>query len=88
MQGNKVQSDIEQQYDHVPKLVETGHEGTVTIVWDQQVQSDTTIADNKPNILIRDHEKGTRLLFDMTCEETEMWSVKKLGRSSNRKTLQ
>jgi hypothetical protein len=45
-----VQSDNEQRYDHVPKLVETGHEGTVTIVWGQQVQTDTTIPDNKPNI--------------------------------------
>jgi hypothetical protein len=60
----RVQSDNEQRYDGVPKLVETGHDGTVTIVWGQQVQTDTTIADNKPNILIRDYEKGTRLLID------------------------
>jgi len=59
-----VPSDNEQRYDRVPKLVETSHDGTVTIVWGQQVQTDTTITDNKPNILICDYEKGTRLLID------------------------
>jgi len=33
----RVQSDNEQQYDRVLKFVETGHDGTVTIVWGQQV---------------------------------------------------
>ena len=64
MYRNRVQSDNEQRYDHVPKLVDTGQEGTVTVVLDQQVQTDTTIRDNKQNILIRDYEKGTRLLID------------------------
>jgi hypothetical protein len=59
-----LESDNEQRYDHVPKLVETGHDGTVTIVWGQQVQTDTAVTDNKPNILIRDYEKRTRLLID------------------------
>jgi hypothetical protein len=44
-------------------LVETGHESTVTTVWDQQVQTDTTIRDNKTNIIIRDYENGTGLLI-------------------------
>ena len=60
----EVESDNEQRYDRLPKLVETGHEGTVTTVWEQQVQTDTTIPDNKQNILIRDRENGTRLLID------------------------
>ena len=60
----EVESDNEQRYDHVPKLVETGHEGTVTTVWDQQMQTDTTLCDSKPNILIRDYEKGTGLVID------------------------
>ena len=34
-------------YDHVPKLVETGHEGTVTIKWNQQVQTDRTTHNTK-----------------------------------------
>jgi membrane-bound lytic murein transglycosylase len=64
MYRNRVKSDNEQRYDHVPKMVDTGQEGTVTVVFDQQVQTDTTIRDNKPNTLIRDYEKGTRLLID------------------------
>jgi hypothetical protein len=42
-------------YEHVPKLVETGQGGNVTILWNQQVQTDRTIPNNKPDIMIRDN---------------------------------
>jgi hypothetical protein len=45
-------------------MVETSHDSTVNTVWRQQEQTDTTVTDNKPNILIRDYEKWTRLLID------------------------
>jgi hypothetical protein len=37
----------------------------VTILWIQQVQTDRTIPNNKPDIIIRDNEKGTRMLIDV-----------------------
>jgi hypothetical protein len=37
--------------------------GKVTILWNQQVQTDRTIPNNKPDIIIRDNEKGTYLLI-------------------------
>jgi hypothetical protein len=37
----------------------------VTILWNQQVQTDRTIPDNKPDIIIRDSEKGTCMLIDV-----------------------
>ena len=43
------------------KSVETSQGGKVTILWNQQVQ---TIPNNKPDILIRDNEKGTCMLID------------------------
>jgi hypothetical protein len=43
--------DNEHWYDRVPKSVETSHEVKVTILWNQQVQSDTTIPSNKPDIV-------------------------------------
>ena len=46
------------------KSVETGQGGKVTILWNQQVQTDRTIPNNKPDIIIRDNEKGTGLLID------------------------
>ena len=46
-------------YEHVPKSVETSQAGKVTILWNQQVQTDRTIPNNKPDIIIRDNEKGT-----------------------------
>jgi hypothetical protein len=52
-----VQLDKKHWYEHVPKSVETGQGGNVTTVWNQQVQTDRTIPNNKPDILIRDNEK-------------------------------
>jgi len=37
----------------------------VTISWNQQVQTDRTIPNNKPDIIIRDNEKGTCMLIDV-----------------------
>ena len=34
-------------------------------MWNQQVQTDRTIPDNKPDIIIRDNEKGTCMLIDV-----------------------
>ena len=52
-------------YENVPKSVETSQGGKVTILWNQQVQTDRTIPNNKPDIIIRDTEKGTCLLIDV-----------------------
>jgi hypothetical protein len=52
-------------YEHVPKSVETNQGGKVTILWNQQVQTDRTIPNNKPGIIIRDNEKGTCMLIDV-----------------------
>jgi len=51
-------------YEHVPKSVETSQGGKVTISWNQQIQTDRTISNNKPDIIIRDNEKGTCVLID------------------------
>jgi len=49
----------------VPKSVETSQEGKVTILWNQQVQTDRTIPNNKPDIIICDNDKGTCMLIDV-----------------------
>jgi hypothetical protein len=51
-------------YEHVPKSVERSQGGKVTISWNQQVQTDRTIPNNKPDIIIRDNEKETCMLID------------------------
>jgi len=35
------------------------------MLWNQQVQTDRTIPNNKPDIIIRDNKKGTCLLIDI-----------------------
>jgi hypothetical protein len=48
----------------VPKSVETSHKGKVNTLWTQQVQTDTTILNNKPDITILRTEKRARTLTD------------------------
>jgi hypothetical protein len=60
-----VQLDKKHWYEHAPKSVETGQGGSVTILWNQQVQTDRTIPNNKPDIIIRDNEKRTCRLIDV-----------------------
>ena len=60
----RVKLDKKHWYEHVPKSVETSQGGRVTILWNQQVQTDRTIPNNKPDITIRDNEKETCTLID------------------------
>jgi len=53
----------------VPEPVETSQGGKVTILWNQQVQTDRTFPNNKPDIIIRDNEKGTCMLIDVAISE-------------------
>jgi hypothetical protein len=60
-----IKLDSELWYEHVPKAVETSQVGKVTILWHKQVQTNSTIPNNKPIIIIRDNEKGTCMLIDI-----------------------
>jgi hypothetical protein len=61
-----VQLDKKHWYEHVPKSVETGQGGNITILWNQQVQTDRIIPNNKSDIVIRGNGKGTCMLIDVT----------------------
>jgi len=65
MQGNRGTIRQKRWYELVPKSVETSQGDKVTILWNQQVQTDRTIPNNKPDIIIRDNEKGTCMLIDV-----------------------
>jgi hypothetical protein len=60
-----IKLDNEHWCELVPKLVGTGLEGKVTVLWNQQVQTLRTIPNNKPDIVTRDNEKGTCRLIDV-----------------------
>jgi len=49
----------------VPKSVDTSQGGKVAILWNQQIQTDRTIPNNKPDTIIRDNENRTRMLIDV-----------------------
>ena len=66
MQGNRGTVGQKKHWcEHVPKSVETSQEGKVTMLWNQQIQTDKTIPNNKPDIIIRDNEKGASMLIDV-----------------------
>jgi len=85
-----VQLDKKLWYERIPKLVETGQGGNVTILWNQQVQTDRTIPNYKTDIIIRDNEKIMCMLIDVAIsgdrnvikkeaekiEIQRMWNVK------------
>ena len=56
--NNNTNNGQKHWYEHVPKSVETSQEDKVTILWNQHVQTDRIIPNNKPDIIIRDNEKG------------------------------
>jgi len=60
-----LQLDKKHWYEHVPKSVGKSQGGKVTIMWNQKIQTDRTIPKNKPDIIIHDNEKGTRMLIDI-----------------------
>ena len=51
-------------YEHVPNSAVTNQGGKVTILWNKQVQTDRTVPNNKPDIIIQDNEKRTCMLID------------------------
>jgi hypothetical protein len=67
-----LQLDKKQRYEHVPKSVVTTQGGKVNILWNQQVQTVRTIPNNKPDIIIRDNEKGTCMLIDAEISGDKM----------------
>ena len=60
-----VQLDKNHWYESVPKSVETSQGGKVTIMWNQQVQTDRIIPSSNPDIIIRENEKRTCVLIDV-----------------------
>ena len=41
------------------------NEGRVILLWNQQVETDRKIPNNKPDIIIRDNKQGTCMLIDV-----------------------
>ena len=65
MKETGVKLDNEHRNDHVPKSVEISHNGKITVLCNQQVRSDRTSPNNKPDIIIRDNNQGTCMLTDV-----------------------
>ena len=69
------------------KSVETSQGGKVTILWNQQVQTDGTIPNNKPDIIIRDNGKGTCMLTDFAISGERNVIKKEAGKIPKYKDL-
>jgi hypothetical protein len=73
-----VQLDKKHWYEHVPKSVETCQGGKVSILWNQQVQTNRISPNNKPDIIIRDNEKRMCMLIDVAISGDKNVTKKKL----------
>jgi len=73
-------------YDHVPKSVEISHEGKVTTLRNQQMQTDRTIPNNKPHIIIHDNKQGTCMLTDVVIPQNRNVIKKEAKKTLNTKT--
>jgi hypothetical protein len=60
-----IKLDSELWYEYIPESVETSQEGKVTILWTQQVQTNRTIPNNKPDTIIGDNEERTCMLINV-----------------------
>ena len=81
------QLDKNHWYEHVSKSVETSQGGKVTILWNQQVQTDRTIPNTKPDIIIRDNEKGTCMVIDVAISGDRNVIKKEAGKILKYKDL-
>ena len=72
----------------MPKSVETSQRGKLSILWNQQVQNDRTIPNKKPDIIIRDNEKGTCMLIDVAISGDRNVIKKESEKISKYKTVQ
>jgi len=72
----------------VPKSVETSLGGKVTILWNQQIQTDRTIPNNKPDITILDNDKGAYMLIDVVISGDRNMIKKEAEKILKYKTLQ
>ena len=80
--------DEKHWYEHVTESVETCQGGNVAILWNQQVQTDRTIPNNKPDIIIRDNEKRTCMLIDVVISGDRNVIKKEAEKILKYKTLQ
>ena len=71
----------------MPKSVETSEGGKVTVLWDQEVQTDRTIPNNKPDIVICDNEKGACMLIDVAISGDRNVIKKEAGKITKCKDI-
>jgi hypothetical protein len=63
--NNNVKLDNKHWYEHEPKSAKRSHEGKVTIIWNQYVQTKRNILNNKPKNIIHGNKQRTCMLIDV-----------------------
>jgi hypothetical protein len=63
-----VTADSAHWYVHVT-ISRKGHDGKIAILWNELLQTGRTVHNHKPDIIIRDNNKGTRALLMWQFED-------------------
>ena len=82
--GVKIEADYWYEH-HPPAVVEKDH---VTILWDFPINTDRTIKANRPDIVVKDRQKRTCLLIDMSVPSDKNIAVKEFDKLSKYKDLE
>jgi hypothetical protein len=70
IQRSRCESEWNKQSERIRNPVEASQDTQVTVVWDQQIVTDITTRDNKPDIFLQDG-KGTHLQTDACVPSDE-----------------
>ena len=76
----------EKWYKHKPDPVTEGQ--NATILWDFGINTDRTVRANRPDIVIKDYNRRTCLLIDMSVPSDRNLSGKELEKLSKYKDLE
>jgi len=73
-------------YEHEPATVTENDEAT--ILWDMQMRTESEVAANKPDIVIKDQKNETCKLIDMAVPSDRNTSLKTTEKRSKYKDLE
>ena len=75
-------------YQHEPETVMHNKDNNITTIWDMPVNTDRTIATNRPDIIVKDSVNSTCKLTDMTVPLDRNIALKEMEKKSKYNDLE
>ena len=75
-------------YQHTPETVMHNKDNNLTIMWDMPINTDRTMTENRPDIIVKDSVNSTCKLIDMTVPSDRNIALKEIEKKSKYKDLE